>query len=343
MKQNIKLRTDPTVGDLFKIKLYDTRIVSKIMELFLTHPWNNFWHNVIFDIIQQIFNGRMDFSYNSFLVLSLFNLKSSYQFMTDIVISDEKGTDVSRFSPVIRDPNFDFKITTDFILRGYQDSYKFYELRKMNLGYMGHIVLIAEEVVKFSKLYKVELISPDIQVILQTEEWQYYSEEVLNETRMMYSKILGGGSYIDDGNGNIIPQLPDNTTVLTPNGDASNNNEILDSDTGSSNGTSGGGQLINVESLEEQLSLSTESDLHNKLREMLINRAQEDVDNKNTENGVFILGPPEDKNSNSNINNTNHNSNNSNNNDNNDNNDNDNDNTRNYNEDADNDNDYDHE
>lgn len=159
----------------------------------------------------------------------------------------------------------------------------------------------------------------------------------------MYSKILGGGSYIDDGNGNIIPQLPDNTTVLTPNGDASNNNEILDSDTGSSNGTSGGGQLINVESLEEQLSLSTESDLHNKLREMLINRAQEDVDNKNTENGVFILGPPEDKNSNSNINNTNHNSNNSNNNDNNDNNDNDNDNTRNYNEDADNDNDYDHE
>ncbi|CAD6623007.1 CEI_1a_G0017320.mRNA.1.CDS.1 [Saccharomyces cerevisiae] len=344
MKQNIKLRTDPTVGDLFKIKLYDTRIVSKIMELFLTHPWNNFWHNVIFDIIQQIFNGRMDFSYNSFLVLSLFNLKSSYQFMTDIVISDEKGTDVSRFSPVIRDPNFDFKITTDFILRGYQDSYKFYELRKMNLGYMGHIVLIAEEVVKFSKLYKVELISPDIQVILQTEEWQYYSEEVLNETRMMYSKILGGGSYIDDGNGNIIPQLPDNTTVLTPNGDASNNNEILDSDTGSSNGTSGGGQLINVESLEEQLSLSTESDLHNKLREMLINRAQEDVDNKNTENGVFILGPPEDKNSNSNINNTNHNNNNnSNNNDNNDNNDNDNDNTRNYNEDADNDNDYDHE
>ncbi|CAI4920867.1 AVN_HP_G0135080.mRNA.1.CDS.1 [Saccharomyces cerevisiae] len=94
---------------------------------------------------------------------------------------------------------------------------------------------------------------------------------------MMYSKILGGGSYIDDGNGNIIPQLPDNTTVLTPNGDASNNNEILDSDTGSSNGTSGGGQLINVESLEEQLSLSTESDLHNKLREMLINRAQEDI------------------------------------------------------------------
>ncbi|CAI4039320.1 hypothetical protein SMKI_07G3040 [Saccharomyces mikatae IFO 1815] len=337
MKQNTKLRTDPTVGDLFKIKLYDTRIVSKIMELFLTHPWNNFWHNVIFDIIQQIFNGRMDFSYNSFLVLSLFNLRSSYQFMTDIIIPNEKEMNVSGFTPVSRDPNFDFRITTDFILKGYQDSYRFYELRKMNLGYMGHIVLIAEEVVKFSKLYKVELISPDIQDILQTEEWQYYSEEVLNETRMMYSKILGGGSYIDDGNGNIIPQLPDNSTVLTPNDETNNTNEMFDSDTGKSNGNSGGGQLINVESLEEQLSLSTESDLHNKLREMLINRAQEDVDNKNMENGVFILGPPDNKNDN---NNTNINNNNNNNNDNNDN---DNDNARNYNENADNDNDYDHE
>ena len=166
---------------------------------------------------------------------------------------------------------------------------------------------------------------------------RYYSEEVLNETRMMYSKILGGGSYIDDGNGNIIPQLPDNSTVLTPNDETNNTNEMFDSDTGKSNGNSGGGQLINVESLEEQLSLSTESDLHNKLREMLINRAQEDVDNKNMENGVFILGPPDNKNDN---NNTNINNNNNNNNDNNDN---DNDNARNYNENADNDNDYDHE
>ncbi|EJS43871.1 sap155p [Saccharomyces arboricola H-6] len=338
MNQNIKLRSDPTVGDLFKIKLYDTRIVSKIMELFLTHPWNNFWHNVIFDIIQQIFNGRMDFSYNSFLVLSLFNLKSSYQFMTDIIISVEDGTGASKTTPVVNDPNFNFKITTDFILKGYQDSYRFYELRKMNLGYMGHVVLIAEEVVKFSKLYKVELISPDIQDILQTEDWQYYSEEVLNETRMMYSKILGGGSYIDDGNGNIIPQLPDSNVASTSDVDADENNEIFDSDTGNDDRPNGGGQLINVESLEEQLSLSTESDLHNKLREMLINRAQEDVDNKNTENGVFILEPPDDNNNNSNTNNNNNNNNRNNNNDNN--NDNDNDNTRNYNENADNDNDY---
>ncbi|EHN02595.1 Sap155p [Saccharomyces cerevisiae x Saccharomyces kudriavzevii VIN7] len=340
MNQNTKLRSNPTVGDLFKIKLYDTRIVSKIMELFLTHPWNNFWHNVIFDIIQQIFNGRMDFSYNSFLVLSLFNLKSSYQFMTEIIIPNEEGTNAYKFTPVIEDSNFNFKITTDFILKGYQDSYKFYELRKMNLGYMGHIVLIAEEVVKFSKLYKVELISPDIQEILQAEEWQYYSEEVLNETRMMYSKILGGGSYIDDGNGNIIPQLPDDSTVLTSNGDGNHDNEMFDSEIGNESGTNGGGQLINVESLEEQLSLSTESDLHNKLREMLINRAQEDVDNKNMENGVFILGPPDDKSNNTN---TNINNNNNHNNSNNDNNDNDNDNTRNYDENADNDNDCDHE
>ncbi|GAV54639.1 hypothetical protein ZYGR_0AN01070 [Zygosaccharomyces rouxii] len=260
LNQSEKLRKKPTIGDFFKIQLYDIQFLPKIIELFLTHPWNNFWHNVIFDIIQQIFNGRMDFSYNSFLVYSLFNLRGSLQFMPKELQK-----------PDLRD----FTLTKDFILQGYQDSYHFYEKYHTNLGYMGHLVLIAEEVVKFSKLYKVELISPDIHEALQDEEWRFYSEDVLNDTRMMYSKILGGGNYVDDGHGNIIPQLPDPSLPPTEG-------ENL----------TAGGELINVESLEEQLGLSTESDLHDKLRELLIASSQKDIDSRNERNGVILLGPP---------------------------------------------------
>lgn len=266
--QSSKLRKAPTIGDLFKIKLYDTQILPKIIELFLSHPWNNFWHNVIFDIIQQIFNGRMDFSYNSFLVYSLFNLKGSLKFMSQESVRDVKIKD--------------FELTKDLILRGYKDSYDFYGKKHTNLGYMGHLVLIAEEVVKFSKLYKVELISPDIHDTLKDEEWLYYSENVLNDTRLMYSKILGGGNYVDDGNGNIIPQLNEQS------------NDIESSQAEPIEGIEGGG-LINVEALEEQLGLSTESDLHEKLRSLLIRNSQQSVDSQNKKNGVIILGPPSEE------------------------------------------------
>lgn len=263
--QNTKLRKNPTIGDLFKIMFYDTQVLPTIIELFLSHPWNNFWHNVIFDIIQQIFNGRMDFSYNSFLVYSLFKLSGSYKFMPDAIAKASTRED--------------FQLTKDFILQGYQNSYAFYEKKHTNLGYMGHLVLIAEEVVKFSKLYKVELISPDIHDTLQAEGWRFYAEDVLNDTRLMYSKILGGGNYVDDGNGNIVPQLP---------------GQLPSVDEGSTDeeDKAKGGGLINVESLEEQLGLSTESDLHEKLREILIANSQQDVEKKNKEKGVIILGPP---------------------------------------------------
>ena len=295
--QNSKLRTRPTIGDVFKIALFDNQILPILLNLFLKYPWNNFWHNVIFDIIQQIFNGRMDFSYNSFLVYSLFDTLKSYQFILE-------PNNMKFVSKVNDRKHVSFQITNDFILKGYRNSYRFYENNKMNLGYMGHVVLIAEEIVKFSKLYKVELISPDIFNILQKDDWKFYSEQVLNDTRLMYAKILGGGTYVDDGNGNIIPQFPDSSTSMSqPSSDVTiqndsdyqNSNMDLDSNsdnnTGNENGvTTNGSSLINVEFLEEQL--TTESDLHEKLREMITSKSQEEVDKQNKENGVIILGPP---------------------------------------------------
>ncbi|SCU82964.1 LAFA_0D01024g1_1 [Lachancea sp. 'fantastica'] len=258
--QNAKLRENPTIGDAFKIELYDNQILPKIVQLFLQYPWNNFWHNVVFDIVQQIFNGRMDFSYNSFLVYSLFDNKLAKDFMT------------GPRQVVVRD----FQITRDLILQGYKKSYAFYETHDTALGYMGHLVLIAEEIVKFSKVYKVELISPDIQAVLQAEDWMFYSEDVLNDTRIMYSKILGGNDYMEENNDEV---------------DAAND----DDDTYSNSGSQLGGNLISVNELtqESNASLSnfaTQTDLHMKLKKKLIEQSQDEVDRRNNDQGVIILG-----------------------------------------------------
>ncbi|EDO15852.1 hypothetical protein Kpol_507p14 [Vanderwaltozyma polyspora DSM 70294] len=278
--QNKKLREDPTIGDLFKIQLHDTKIIPKVMKLFLDYPWNNFWHNVVFDIIQQIFNGRMDFSYNSFLVYSMFNLKDSCKYIPNNDSSD--------------DTNDYFEIIKDFVLKGYHESFRFYEEKNTNLGYMGHVVLIAEEVVKFSKLYKTDFISPDIFQKLQSSDWLTYCDGVLNETRVMYSKILGGGSFVEDANGNIVPQLQysnDDSNNDTISGDFIENDDSSFKLTSSN--PRDGLELVNVEDLDEQLMLSTESDLHNKLKQMLISASQDEVNARNAKNGVIILGPPE--------------------------------------------------
>lgn len=264
--QNEKLRNNPTISDLFKIQLYDTQLLPLIVKLFIQYPWNNFWHNVIFDIIQQIFNGRMDFSYNSFLVYSLFNNRDADKFVLDGSLNSCSENFV------------DFQITRDLILQGYRNSHEFYEKHNTTLGYMGHLVLIAEEIVKFSKVYKIELISPDIYSILQDPDWFFYSEDILNDTRMMYSKILGGSDYVNGSDGNIMTDI---SNVSMCDSDESNcKNELLNMND------------INEEysNQNDQFSYSTQSDLHKKLKENLIRRARDEIDRKNKEKGVIILG-----------------------------------------------------
>lgn len=62
------LREKPLVGDRLKIALEDTKILVSILDMFTKFPWNNFLHNVIFDIAQQIFNGPLKTGYNRFLL-----------------------------------------------------------------------------------------------------------------------------------------------------------------------------------------------------------------------------------------------------------------------------------
>ena len=184
--QNRKLRDRSTIGDGFKVRLYDLQVLPKIMEVFLVYQWNDFWHNAVFDILQQLFGGRMDSTYNSFLVYSLFDQRGSYKFMDD---SDDDT------QMLLEKKTGNFSILRDFVLRGYHDSYNFYEKWGTNLGYMGHLILITEEIVKFSLLYKVNLISKEISDALQDKIWERFVSEVLSEIRAMHSKILGSSKY----------------------------------------------------------------------------------------------------------------------------------------------------
>ena len=63
---------------------------------------------------------------------------------------------------------------------------------KMRLGYMGHLTLIAEEVVKFTERHPPELLSETVMEKVMNDDWMTYVEVTLAETRERDNAILGG-------------------------------------------------------------------------------------------------------------------------------------------------------
>lgn len=217
-EQNENLRANAMVGNFFKIELFDQHILPSLVYMTLECPWNNMFHNVIFDIIQQIFNGRVDsMSYNVFLMYSLLVPQGA-----------------QLFTPVFSRPN-NLRLTskhmsiTEVIIEGYKKNYSYYEQNNTVLGYMGHLVIITEEVLKFSQTHRIANISAEMAQVLGTRAWQYVIDVLLSDTRMMYGQILGGGSYVDDGQGNLIPQIP-MSTGRTDDPEKETNIENSDSD-----------------------------------------------------------------------------------------------------------------
>ncbi|RKP31235.1 SAPS-domain-containing protein [Metschnikowia bicuspidata] len=147
-----QFRADPCVGDYFKVKLVDSGILQLIVGKLVKHPWHNFFHNVVFDLIQQIFNGKLN-SFNSFLIVELFCADKCN--ITNLIVSAFR----SQVSP--------------------------------RPGYMGHLILVSEEVVKFTTLYKPGLISSVIVNAVGTDAWDWFVSEILLKTRELYNVILG--------------------------------------------------------------------------------------------------------------------------------------------------------
>lgn len=156
--RDASIRQKPSVGDYFKTRLSDLGILLHIIDKFTAYPWHNFFHNVVFDLIQQIFNGKLNL-YNSFLIVDLFEKAR----LTDLIIRSYKEPPASR------------------------------------PGYMGHLILVSEEVVKFTSLYKPDLISPVIVESVGATEWEWFVNEVLIKTREVYNVVLGADQDESDG------------------------------------------------------------------------------------------------------------------------------------------------
>lgn len=148
----------PVVGDYLKMQFVEFGVVPTILSFFFKYPWNNFLHNVVYDIVQQVFNGPMDRGFNPTLAISLF-----------------EAADV-----------------TTQIINGQNASEESQRQSRTRMGYMGHLTLIAEEVVKFTERHPPELLSETVLQRVMDQEWINYVEGALAETRERDNAILGG-------------------------------------------------------------------------------------------------------------------------------------------------------
>ena len=129
-----------------------------LQKFFFRFPWNNFLHNVVYDVVQQVFNGPMERGYNRSVAINLF----------------ESGS------------------ITEQIVEGQRRSDEAQQKKNMRLGYMGHLTLVAEEVVKFSERHPAELLSQTVMNKVLEKSWIDYVEQTLSETRERDNAILGG-------------------------------------------------------------------------------------------------------------------------------------------------------
>ncbi|KAI5810463.1 SIT4 phosphatase-associated protein-domain-containing protein [Pyronema omphalodes] len=151
---------NPVVGDYLKMMFVEHKIVPTILDFFFRFPWNNFLHNVVYDVVQQVFNGPLDRGFNRALAVDLF--------VTGRI--------------------------TERIVEGQKMSDKFEAERKMRLGYMGHLTLVAEEVVKFADRLNnsQDIMDPKVMERANDPVWIEYVDETLAATRERDNAILGG-------------------------------------------------------------------------------------------------------------------------------------------------------
>lgn len=112
----------------------------------------------MYDVVQQVFNGAMDRGYNRNVCIDLF----------------ETGR------------------VTDRVIEGQDQSDQSQKENKMRLGYMGHLTLIAEEIVKFTERQAPEALAGPITDKVMDPSWIYYVEHTLAATRERDNAILGG-------------------------------------------------------------------------------------------------------------------------------------------------------
>lgn len=113
---------------------------------------------MVYDVVQQVFNGSVERGYNRMLAIDVFETGR----ITEKIVEGQKRSDETQ------------------------------KTKHMRLGYMGHLTLIAEEVVKFSERHVPEQLTQAVMDNVLHPDWIQYVEQTLSETRERDNAILGG-------------------------------------------------------------------------------------------------------------------------------------------------------
>jgi len=96
------------------------------------------------------------------------------------------------YNPTLAISLFESADITTQIINGQLASEQSQTRAKTRMGYMGHLTLIAEEVVKFTERHPPELLSENVLDKVMSRDWINYVEGALAETRERDNAILGG-------------------------------------------------------------------------------------------------------------------------------------------------------
>lgn len=149
-----------STGERLKQQFIRHRVLPTLLDLFFEHSNNNFLHHLVYDILQQILNGQLGKGYNRELIIDLFaNARLVHR-----VLEAQRLNDATVNSTP----------------------------RKPRLSYMGHISLIAEELVKFFARCPEDL-AKLIHETYPQDQWDAFVDGSLRETRAKDSQPLAGG------------------------------------------------------------------------------------------------------------------------------------------------------
>lgn len=146
-------------GERLKRQYLSCKVMPAIVDLFFEYPENDFMHSVVYDIFQQVLNGKLSPGSNRDLVVQLMKEAKLVERVLDAQRLNDRLVAQSN-SP--------------------------------RLPYMGHLILIAEEIVKFiarcpSDLYDI------VKNTFILSEWEAFVNTSLREAKDRDDKPLAGG------------------------------------------------------------------------------------------------------------------------------------------------------
>jgi len=217
----VEIPSDLSIGNFFKLRLLQTHAIPLIALKMHRFPWNNFMHNVVFDLVQQIFNGRLanwdedqasnqeetryddNLSLNKVLIWSLFG---DFDHFTD-------GPTSHHCNYVANNEFPGFFNLPKYILFCYKLSEQKEAASNFKLGYMGHLTLIAEEVHKFQNYVENFGIARDDQTFTLLKEESdsssiFYRKSSFYVFNTLYEQIFESGRF-DDWNNFVATTLKD--------------------------------------------------------------------------------------------------------------------------------------